>query len=74
MKKEARRYSSSFLCSAFRGGAVPGLKPPRALEELLAPDADDERVLARARELNDLLGPRVREQVTRSASARSKLN
>merc|ERR1740130_655254 len=38
--------------------AAAGLRPPAALVQLLAPTAEDERVLGSARELGDLLGAR----------------
>ena len=40
-----------------------GLKPPAALDALLAVTPDDEAVLGTAQELSDLLAPRVREQL-----------
>jgi hypothetical protein len=44
-----------------------GLKPPATLTTLLAPTAEDELVLGTARELSNLLGPRVRSQLNTSA-------
>ena len=49
--------------------AAAGLSPPAALVQLLAPTAEDERVLGAARELGDLLGPRVRDAAVASPSA-----
>ena len=49
--------------------AAAGLRPPAALVQLLAPTAEDERVLGSARELGDLLGPRVRDAAAASPSA-----
>ena len=49
--------------------AAAGLSPPAALVQLLAPTAEDERVLGAARELGDLLGPRVRDAATAAPSA-----
>ena len=40
-----------------------GLRPPAVLEALLSPSLEDERVLATAQELADLLGPQVRQQI-----------
>ena len=49
--------------------AAAVLSPPAALVQLLAPTAEDERVLGAARELGDLLGPRVRDAAVASPSA-----
>ena len=40
-----------------------GLEAPAALTQLLAPAPEDERVLGTARELSELLSPRVRQQL-----------
>jgi hypothetical protein len=45
-----------------------GLQPPAPLEALLAPSAEDERVLKTASELSQMLGPRVQEQVDAATS------
>jgi len=52
------------------GALAPlGLRPPEALTQLLAPTAEDERVLGAARELGDLLGPRLRDAAAAPPSA-----
>lgn len=49
--------------------AAAGLSPPAPLAQLLAPTSEDERVLGAARELGDLLGPRVRDAAAAPPSA-----
>ena len=51
-----------------------GLKPPELLIKLLAESPEDERVLATAQELGDLLGPRVREQIQQATAAPASPN
>ena len=59
-----RRALREALIDAPAGLAAPlGLKPPAALEALLAPTAEDEKVLETAKELQDLLLPRVQAQI-----------
>ncbi|EOD27052.1 hypothetical protein EMIHUDRAFT_450128 [Emiliania huxleyi CCMP1516] len=45
-----------------------GLKPPPALEALLAATDEDERALATASEIAELIGPRVRQELGAAAS------
>ena len=47
---------------------VLGLKPPAALAALLAESPEDEKVLSAARELSELLGPRVQEQIEQATT------
>ena len=65
-----RRALRAALIDAPTSVAAPlGLSPPAALTELLAPSEEDERALATASELAELLGPRVREQINEATSA-----
>jgi hypothetical protein len=65
-----RRALRELLLDAPTSAVAPlGLAPPAALVELLAPSAEDERVLASAQELTDLLAPRLRSRLDAAASS-----
>merc|ERR1740139_1571239 len=55
--RSALRAPAEFL----EGRGLPDLKPPQYLEDLVALSLEDERILASARELADVLGPRLSE-------------
>ena len=59
-----RQALRTALIDAPKGIAGPlGLTPPTALQQLLGSTPEDEKALKTARELTELLGPRVREQL-----------
>jgi len=55
--RSALRAPAEFL----EGAGLRDLKPPQYLEDLVALSPEDERILASARELADVLGPRLSE-------------
>ena len=70
--EETARFGDAAVRQALRQALIEapaslvaplGLKPPAALEALLAPTAEDAKVLETAQELQDLLLPRVRAQI-----------
>ena len=75
--EESAKLGDAALRQALRAALVDapssvasplGLSPPPALVELLSASDEDARVLATGRELRELLGPRVQQQLNSSAT------